>query len=1373
MNKNRLNLALFVIVVLISAAVANADYSNAVMSLNPVAYWPLQETNQPPSDFGTNLGSAGSAYNGYYLPGVGLGVSGALAGSADTAASFTSGSDEGAGGFLDVPYASAIGVTPPFTVEAWLNSAANDNTYCALAGGQFGSPRSGWLIYNNAGVWNFRLYNQNGTTPSLSISSGASTVGTWYHVVAICDAAMNGELYVNGVLVASNTAAGYVADPNGDLTIGARSDNSFGFKGSIDEVAIYPTALSASDILAHYQNGINPSRSQSYNSLILADNPLFYYRLDEPTPPAIAIATNHGSFGSAINGTYLPGTQPGTPGPLGIGFGATNYACTFTPVGATGNGGYVDCTANPALNITNVMSVVAWFKGAPADNRFQSFLGKSDNAWRADLDPNNAHWADGGGNGDAVGATSVNDGNWHFYAGVYDGANNYVYIDGVLDGESSASPGFSGDPNRHVILGGVGDYNGRNFLGSLSQVAVFTNALSAAQITALFDDASSLVPEIVQDPQSQAVNLGGTVTLSAAASGYPIFYRWYLGSTPLSDVPGNILGSATANLTITNASGANAGSYTLVVTNSFGSVTSQVATLTVYSNVLITTDIVPMNAVLFAGGHATFSIIAGGASPITYQWYSNNVAVIGATTAAFSLQNIQAATSIYCVASNKYNTATSSVASATVIVPTAPYPATVIAANPVGFWRLNETNNPTGNNGTPAYDYWGGNNGIYTNVNLGLPGYNPSETNETSVQLGALAFANCMAYNIPLNVDFAAPSNSSSSFSIECWVNGVVQTTDAGIVSKGLGGGGEQFNLDTGNDITTGTITVHNFRFFVRDASGGTHGVGSSIAPDNNWHHLVGVCDETNGYVALYIDGVLIGTNTITPGSGILASGQSMKIGARPAGAVASVNANQFAGNMDDVAVYNYALSAAQVLQHFYSADIPAQVTAQPTNTVAGENGTAIFQARIEGTPPVTNQWYNSNGQPIAGATNTTLVLTDVQVSDNGSSYYLTTSNAFGGGQSQLATLTVVSGPPQIYSDVQSPFFAILGGSGSDSVLAYGTEPLSYQWRFNGANLADGTGISGSHSNVLTVADATLAEAGNYEVVISNGSGAVTSSPALFIVGSSPVQFNITGGGWQANGNAQISTNTLSLTVNNGGEASSFFYNYPQYIGAFHASWTYQDIGGGGADGSSFCIQNDPRGVSALGGGGGSLGVSGITPSAELEFNIYSPNGVGYAFLTDGATGAAGGVYLSTGNVNVAGGDPINVVLNYANGILAMSFSDAGTNFSTNVVVDLPAIVGDDTAYIGFTGADGGVASSQVITNFSFISIAPQAIQISGTNATISWPGAILGYQLQQNTNLATATWINVTNPDVILNSQHQVTVPIRGKTQFYRLMLQ
>jgi len=62
------------------------------------------------------------------------------------------------------------------------------------------------------------------------------------------------------------------------------------------------------------------------------------------------------------------------------------------------------------------------------------------------------------------------------------------------------------------------------------------------------------------------------------------------------------------------------------------------------------------------------------------------------------------------------------------------------------------------------------------------------------VRFGTVSQNSCVA-NVPL--DFA--TNGNAQFSLEAWVNGGPQTTDAGIITKGTGAGGEQFNLDCGS----------------------------------------------------------------------------------------------------------------------------------------------------------------------------------------------------------------------------------------------------------------------------------------------------------------------------------------------------------------------------------------------------------------------------------------------------------------------------------------------------------------------------------------------------------------------------------------------
>ena len=1304
-------------------------------------------------------------------------------------------------------------------------------------------------ILTNA-CWVVDFYNgANANVPSLEFDVPMyETTPQWFHLVLTYDG-VNAFFYTNGVLAATTVpnlpqstndvfapaseqasgfqnnwptslngdyefpGTGYAPDTINPMVMGnintsasisdggypqasATGYNCQNFNGIMDELAFYTNSLAAATVLQHYQDATS-SNHKAYTNDVLSANPPVYLRFDEPDytgDPAkgfigFPVVTNYGTMAAAIG--YQVNILPVTSGPQLPGMGSDTNAILCNGMDAAvdvGDGGNLFKTALDPTGF-QPLSVAFWAKGNPADihARFQSILGRGNSGWRFDLDSSGDIHFNPGNGPELTSPTAYNDGNWHHIVGVSDGSSDYLYIDGQLS-TTGAGVGSNSPVALDLLIGGVPDYSAgsgnRFFDGQIAHLAFFTNVLSPAQVLTLYNDAEYVQPIITENPQNLAVNLDASGTLSVLASGEAnLSYQWYLGSTKLSDVSGNISGSATANLTISDAQNANAGQYTVVVSNSSGSVTSSPVSLTVYSSIVILTQTTPATPTLYAGGKTTFSVLAAGELPISYQWYSNSVPVANATNTTYALTNAQASASVYCLIGNSFGTVPSSTATLSVITPASSYPATIVAANPAAFWRLNEADNGNGNDGVLANDYWGGNEGVYTNTLLGQPGYNASEPTETSAVFGALAVANCLVYNIPTNVDFSAPAGSNSQFSVECWENGFSQIYDSGLVSKGISGG-EQFDLDTGAD---GNTPSHDFRFLIREASGAVYAVNSTFQPDGQWHYLVGVCNEAAGYMALYIDGVQVGQTALTPGNGIFASPQSIKIGSRPVGSNPAANTLQFAGNMDDVAVYNYALSSAQVQAHYDSAEIPAKIAVQPTNVVAGVGGTATLSAQIEGTPTVTNQWFNENtGEPIPGATNTTLVLTDVQGSDNGNSYYLTTSNAYGGSASISVSLTVISGTPQIYGDVQSPFFAIQGGTASNSVVAYGTEPLGYQWQLNGTNLTDGAGITGSKTNVIIIANALANEAGGYRVIVTNSFGSVTSSVAQFIVGTSPVGFNGNGGGWQANGNSKIGTNLLTLTDGNGSEASSFFYNYPQYIGAFKATYTYQDVGGAagaGADGVSFCIQNDTRGTAALGGNGGSLGVgtaTPITPSAELEFNLYAGNteNVGYTFLTDGLTASAGanGNYAKPGSVIIDSGDPINVSVYYDGNTLSLTLSDAiaSTTFSTNLTVgDLTQVIGGDTAYVGFTGGDGGVTSTQTITNFSFVSIPLASIQPTDKTVVISWPSVVLGYGVQETPSLTNPKWVDVTNQVTVVGGLNEVTLPIGSTNGFYRLELQ
>jgi len=209
---------------------------------------------------------------------------------------------------------------------------------------------------------------------------------------------------------------------------------------------------------------------------------------------------------------------------------------------------------------------------------------------------------------------------------------------------------------------------------------------------------------------------------------------------------------------------------------------------------------------------------------------------------------------------------------------------------------------------------------------------------------------------------------------VEAWfAKYLYQGGGNGIVALGYGGGGEQFVLDTGNG-STGTL-----RFLVRNAAGTPFAANSTLLlDDSKWHHAVGVCDEAGGHLYLYVDGSLVATGTITANSGLLSSSVPVSIGARQSANATPANYDyQFIGQINDVAIYNQALNATQVQNHYFAAGVgPAITQLLPSNQETTNQGaTASFTVTATGTSPLFYQWQDPNSQVIAGATNATLSL--------------------------------------------------------------------------------------------------------------------------------------------------------------------------------------------------------------------------------------------------------------------------------------------------------------------------------------------------------------------------------------------------------------
>ncbi len=142
-------------------------------------------------------------------------------------------------------------------------------------------------------------------------------------------------------------------------------------------------------------------------------------------------------------------------------------------------------------------------------------------------------------------------------------------------------------------------------------------------------------PSISAQPADQAVIAGNSATFNAAATndcGSGLAYQWRFNAT-------NISGATGSGFTLTNAQAANAGSYSVTVTNLSGGVTSSNAVLTVNIPPFIQSQ--PQNREILPGEDATFSVTAGGTPTLNYQWRFNAADIASATQTAFTRFNAQ------------------------------------------------------------------------------------------------------------------------------------------------------------------------------------------------------------------------------------------------------------------------------------------------------------------------------------------------------------------------------------------------------------------------------------------------------------------------------------------------------------------------------------------------------------------------------------------------------------------------------------------------------------------------------------------------------------------------------------------------------------
>ncbi|MGA9452837.1 MAG: immunoglobulin domain-containing protein [Verrucomicrobiia bacterium] len=159
-----------------------------------------------------------------------------------------------------------------------------------------------------------------------------------------------------------------------------------------------------------------------------------------------------------------------------------------------------------------------------------------------------------------------------------------------------------------------------------------------------------IAPTIVTSPQSQNATAGAIVSFTVGVNqnaGQPLFYQWQKNGVNLID-GGEVFGATTATLTLQGVAAADAGSYTVTVSNGGGFATSAAAILSVSGTCGINITTQPASCSATAGNTVTFSVAAQG-SGLTYQWLkdANNLSdggnVSGSQTLTLTLVNVSPA----------------------------------------------------------------------------------------------------------------------------------------------------------------------------------------------------------------------------------------------------------------------------------------------------------------------------------------------------------------------------------------------------------------------------------------------------------------------------------------------------------------------------------------------------------------------------------------------------------------------------------------------------------------------------------------------------------------------------------------------------------
>jgi PKD repeat protein len=502
------------------------------------------------------------------------GTSGALLGDSDLSTSF-----DGVNG-LAVNSAPIQGPNV-FSVETWFRTTSTSGGKIVGFGNNPTGTSSNYdrHIYMSPdgklwfGVWNNGAYTVN--------TANALNDGQWHHAVGTMGP--DGvTLYVDGIKIGTNGATSVAQPYNGYWRIGGDSSwngNPY-FAGDIDEVAIYPTELSRTQVQDHFRASGRtldvPTRpADAYGRAVWDADPEVYFRLNESGGTVAKDSSPNGQ-----NGVYTAtGVTYGVSTPVS---GSTS-AVTFDGQFATGVATGSDMGAPPGAFTQEL-----WFKtttthGGKLIGKGCSQTGNSGCYDRHVWMENSGQLSFGVWTGQtniATSPSSYNDGEWHYMVASQGSDGMKLYVDGALvaTNPQTQAEGSGG----YWRIGGDTTWSGDSnwFAGSIDEVAVYRTVLSPAQISDHFGKGGGLVPNQPPSASFTASSQFLKASLDASGSADPdgtiSSYAWDFGDGTTS---------TTTTATVDHTYGS-AGTYTvgLTVKDDRGATASTTRSVTVVAN---------------------------------------------------------------------------------------------------------------------------------------------------------------------------------------------------------------------------------------------------------------------------------------------------------------------------------------------------------------------------------------------------------------------------------------------------------------------------------------------------------------------------------------------------------------------------------------------------------------------------------------------------------------------------------------------------------------------------------------------------------------------------------------------------------------------